>query len=79
MITNILKSHMGRVVLSVILGLGLASLFRKVCDDTGCIEFISPKITEVVNNIYKHGGNCYKFEPETINCSNNKKKVRFKE
>ena len=44
----------GKLVISVILGIGLASLFRKVCTGRNCIVFKSPDFIKVEKNIYSH-------------------------
>ena len=38
-IKRLLNTHLGRIIISILLGLGLASLFRKVCTDKNCIKF----------------------------------------
>jgi hypothetical protein len=76
MIQNIIKSmhtEFGQVVISIILGIGLASLFRRTCHDKDCYNFQSPKTSEVESNTYLHGGSCYKFKAETKNCAKNNK------
>ena len=37
---NILYTDRGRFILSIILGLGLATLFRKFCEGRNCYNFI---------------------------------------
>lgn len=71
MIQNIIKSmhtKFGQVVISIILGIGLASLFRRTCRNEDCYTFQSPKTGEVENTTYLHGGSCYKFKAETKKC-----------
>lgn len=75
MIQNIIKSmhtKFGQVVISIILGIGLASLFRRTCHDEGCYDFKSPKTSEVESTTYLHGGTCYKFKAETKKCESKK-------
>jgi hypothetical protein len=75
MIQNIIKSmhtKFGQVVISIILGIGLASLFRRTCHDEDCYKFKSPKTSEVESTTYLHGGSCYKFKAETKNCESKK-------
>ena len=57
MISNVLKAihtQNGKFAISFILGMGLASLFRKVCNDRNCIVFKAPSLEEVTNNDF-HG------------------------
>ena len=72
MIQNIIKSmhtKFGQIVISIILGIGLASLFRRTCNEKECYQFQSPKTSEVESTTYLHGGACYKFNAETRKCS----------
>ena len=49
-IAQSLHSSKGRIIISIILGLGLASLFRRVCNDRNCMVFKGPSLEEVNNN-----------------------------
>ena len=67
----------GKLIISIILGLGLATLFRKVCKDRDCIIFRAPDIKKIQNQIFKFEGKCYKFSEEIERCDSNKKIVPF--
>ena len=67
----------GKIIISIILGLGLATLFRKVCKDRDCIVFRAPDIKKIHNQIFKFEGKCYKFSEEIERCDNKKKIVPF--
>jgi len=67
----------GKIFISIILGLGLATLFRKVCKDRDCIVFRAPDIKKIHNQIFKFEGKCYKFSEEIERCDNKKKIVPF--
>jgi hypothetical protein len=58
---RLLNTPFGRTLISIILGIGLATLFRKVCTDKNCIIFHGPVINEFENKIYKHAEKCYKY------------------
>ena len=62
MIRNLKKSYVGKLIISIILGLGLSALFRKVCNDRDCIVIKGPDIKEVEKNIYNFDGKCYKYK-----------------
>ena len=68
MISDLLRSEAGRVVISIIIGLGLASMFRKVCKGNSCVVVKGPATSEVKNNFYKIDGECYRYSPYTTNC-----------
>ena len=70
----LLNSPMGKIFISILLGLGLATMFRTVCEDKNCIRFFGPVISEIDGKIYKHGDKCYKYESESSGkCDENKK------
>jgi len=61
-IKALLNSPMGKIFISILLGLGLATMFRTVCEEKNCIRFVGPVISEVDGKIFKHGDKCYKYE-----------------
>ena len=74
---RLIYGDVGKVIISIILGLGFATLFRKVCKDRDCIIFKAPDINKIKNQIFKFGNKCYKFEESIEKCSDNKKIVEF--
>ena len=67
------ENKSGRVLLSIILGLGVASLFRKVCKDKNCMIFKAPPLEEIKDKVFKHDNKCYKYEMESATCDKSKK------
>lgn len=65
----------GKIIISIIWGLGIATLFRKVCKDN-CIIINSVDPYQVSQNIYKvtddSGTRCVKYTPRFIKCNINK-------
>jgi len=76
---RLLHSNIGIMFISILLGLGLATLFRKVCKDKACIEFNGPILAEVDGKTYKHGERCYQYKLETDTCKENKQTITFKQ
>lgn len=74
---RLIYGDVGKTIISIILGLGLATLFRKVCKDRDCIVFKAPDVKKIKNQIFKFQGKCYKFEENIEKCNNNKKIVEF--
>ena len=75
MLKNILRAmHTtnGKYVISILLGIGIATLFRKVCNDINCIEFRAPSFSEVTQNTYKHNDDCYTFMEKSTTFGKNK-------
>lgn len=72
-IKRLINSPIGKIIISIILGLGLATIFRKACKDKNCITFNGPIISTVEGKIYKHGDKCYNFSATSEKCDNSKK------
>ena len=78
MFKNILtkvNTKYGKIIISFILGIGLASIFRKSCNSRNCIIFNAPSFDEVNKNTYKQDGKCFKYKEENVMCNNEKKQV----
>lgn len=69
-IINVLKTDFGSIIISILLGLGLASLFRKTCSENNCIIVKGPSIEKIKNKTFKFDDKCYKYEPEITSCKN---------
>ena len=72
---RLLYTDLGRIFISIILGLGVATLFRKVCTDKSCIRFNGPIISDLEDKIYKHGEKCYKYSTRTDKCDTTKRQI----
>jgi hypothetical protein len=72
---RLLNTPLGQFFISVLLGLGLASLFRRACNDKNCIIFNGPIISEFDDKIYKYDNKCYKYEAAPSKCDKSKKRI----
>jgi len=72
---RLLHTYEGKILVSIFVGLGMATLFRKVCKDKNCIEFKGPILKDFEDKVYKHNGKCYKYSVESTSCVANKKTV----
>ena len=72
MIENLYKTKTGRYLISIILGLGISALFRKVCKDRDCLIIRGPPTNEIVGNIYEFDSKCYKYRVKNTSCNKNK-------
>jgi len=71
-------SQTGKYVMSVLIGLGLASLFRSVCKGKNCVLFYAPPLEELKGKIYKNGSDkCVRFNAIVTKCDSKKKTVEF--
>tara|TARA_B100001758_G_scaffold171495_2_gene148416 strand:+ start:20637 stop:20918 length:282 start_codon:yes stop_codon:yes gene_type:complete len=71
-IKRLLNTDFGVKLMSIVLGLGLATLFRKVCNGRNCMIFKGPSIDEVKKNTYKKNNKCYQFNYENVDCDTKK-------
>jgi hypothetical protein len=76
-IQRLLNSPMGRLIISLLLGLGLATLFQRTCVDGSCLRFNGPVISEVDGQTYQFGEFCYKYDMVPTKCDNKRKSVEF--
>lgn len=67
----------GKIIMSILLGFGLASLFRTVCKDKDCLIFHAPPLDEFKDKTYKMNGKCVKYVPVAAKCSLNTKTITF--
>lgn len=75
MIGEFLKSRAGIVLLSIIWGLGLATLFKKSCEgasDGGracaVVEFRGPTSSEAQGIWNYNGSKCYRLQHQLVSC-----------
>lgn len=67
----------GKVIISILLGLGLATLFRQSCKGKECINFKAPSLEDIKKKKYKYGDKCFQYELSSTHCNNMKKNVNF--
>lgn len=70
MLLDILDTDSGQILISVLLGFGLATIFRKVCKDNSCMIIKGPSIKDVNKYYYKIDNDCYKYTPQATECKN---------
>jgi len=70
-------SKAGNVIMAILLGFGLATLFRSVCKDKECVVFHAPPLEEIKDKIYKFDNKCYKYVPMPTKCDSSKKILDF--
>lgn len=77
MLSKTFRTNQGRLIFSVILGIGLATLFRKSCENRNCLKFAAPSLEKIRQRTYKHGDACYRFEERSVKCDATKKRVVY--
>ena len=71
MIEDFLKTEVGVIIISIIWGLGLATLFKKSCKGDNCtvIEYRGPPVSNNKHSWRYDGNNkCYKWIPYLTSC-----------
>ena len=69
-IIKFINSRNGKYVFSILIGFGLATLFRKACNSRNCLVFKSPDLDNIKGKIFNHDNKCYEFKEESITCNN---------
>ncbi len=66
------KTPAGTIILSIIWGLGLSTLFKKSCQSNNCkiYKYVNPSVNDVKKSYYNYGGShCYQFDPIIASCN----------
>jgi hypothetical protein len=75
--SKFIHTENGKILMSIILGFGLASLFRTVCKDKNCIIFHAVSLEKIKDKVYKFDNKCYKYNIKPTMCNSDKKIVGF--
>ena len=78
-IQKFLNSDTGKYLMSILLGLGLATLFREVCKGEHCVRYIATPISEIQDKVFKYNEKCYQYTPEAGTCKKNIKTLEINE
>ena len=68
-LSKFLHTKSGRYLMSVILGFGLATLFRAVCKGKNCMIKHAPPMDEIEGKTYKFDNKCYTYSTSSQKCS----------
>ena len=71
MFTDAAYTPTGSIIISVILGLGLAALFRRACKGKECVIVKAPPTNDTNNYVYKIDDDCYKYHKTAAQCPEN--------
>lgn len=74
-VDRLLYNKTGQICVSVLLGLGLASIFRKVCDDNQCRVLRAAPLANIKNKVFKVDDKCVKYIPYSVACKTKEKLV----
>lgn len=68
MIVEYLKNENIRIVIAVILGFGLAAVFRSTCSGPRCVVVRAPDPKDVDGKVFQYDGKCYTFQANMVSC-----------
>mgnify|MGYP001464695205 CR=1 FL=1 len=66
---RLLHTEKGKIFISILLGLGLAAIFRTSCKKNKCMVFRHPDVNEIKDKIYKNGNKCYSYNLVQEKCN----------
>jgi hypothetical protein len=74
-IKRLLNSELGKILLSILLGLGLSTIFKQSCSGQSCITYHGPILGQIEDKVYQYGERCYKYTIAPIQCSTVRRSV----
>ena len=72
-----MHTKIGQYIISIILGIGLSTLFRKSCEKRNCIVFRAPPLETLEKNTYRYNNKCYNFKETAMKCGSVPTSVDF--
>lgn len=69
-IDRLFNSSLGKIFLSIIIGLGISGLFNKSCKDSDdCVVIKGPSENKMKKTAYKYNNKCYVYEKKMLQCN----------
>ena len=65
---DVMSNSWGCVLVSALLGLGLATMFHQVCAGRNCVIVKGPSVDYVTKHMWRSGTDCYKYRVQPVNC-----------
>lgn len=56
------------MIVSALIGLGLAAMFRKSCNGRSCVVYSTPNLSEVEGKVFGWEDKCYSYTPKDGDC-----------
>lgn len=67
-VSSLLNDRLGAIIISVILGLGLAAIFRATCHGDNCVVIHGPPRDQIDKHSYRIDDQCYKYSSYAVGC-----------
>ena len=74
---NLLHSKNGKILMSLLLGIGISTLFRRACKDRNCLVFKAPKMDKIKDKVFKFNDKCYSYTENLKQCNKSKHIIEF--
>ena len=74
-IRRLLYNPYSSIIISMLLGFGVATLFRKSCSLRGCYVFKGPPIDKIEGNTFQMDNKCYKYNYNHHKCGGTNSKI----
>lgn len=69
LLDRLFKSRLGIIIISIIWGLGLSTLFNRACQGRNCYIVKGPNIEDTSKKYYNYGTEkCYQYYPVITKC-----------
>jgi hypothetical protein len=76
-LSKFVHTETGKYVMSILLGLGLATFFRQMCKGKNCLIYSAPPLEEIDDQTYKYDERCYKMTKKAVSCDRKKQIFNF--
>jgi hypothetical protein len=70
LIVERMRSQQGKILISIIWGIGIACLFFKTCKGRSCITIKAPRQEVVSGMVHHHNKSCFEFQSKESECIN---------
>jgi hypothetical protein len=65
---NIMQVPGLATLISLLLGFGLAAIFRPLCKGPECIVLRGPPVNKINGAVYQYGSKCVEFNAKPVEC-----------
>ena len=55
-------------LLSIVLGFGIAAMFRPLCKGSECVILRGPPVGDIRGSVYQYGKKCVEFNAKPVPC-----------
>ena len=64
-----IKTKESKIIVGILFGFAVASIFRSACYGRKCIIYKAPEKEKIVNQIHKYEDKCYTYSPIDEPCA----------